>query len=768
MKALDLLGSPAAHATGWALVHLLWQGTLLTFIAASALKLMDRQSANVRYLFASLSLLAMIVLPLVTGGRIYRQLTGNAAPVTRISPSVEANPTLTTLDVLVSEISRGMRRASPFSWKQRLSIGFERLLPWLVAAWIAGVLLLSARLLFAWAESTRLTRGATEAPRRWQQTLASLSSRLDIDSAIALIESKYVDVPMVIGWLRPVVLVPATALTGLSAEQLETILAHELAHIRRHDYAANLFQSAIETLLFYHPGVWWLSRQVRIERENCCDDIAVALCGNPVTYARALTELENLRSLPRGYAVAADGGSLRSRVVRLISPGAANCSYRWLSGVSLATVLSCLAIVMPLSLFAYQKATSVTSRSMLSEEPAIPPRPEVPAAVPPHAPASTIDVVAEEMESSEDVTDERATPEAEEFLWPVSAAAPVALTEPIAVIAPPVPTTPPAPSPAPFPITIPVPPSPITSSPRAAVAPSAPLNPSLSRPGVPRTPAQPVIPSVAPLPAVRPPSSPAAPAPALAPTAPHMAKKLLLSQRLAVPQLVYKDFSAEMSNAGWPSPAVRVAPQRWDGEFTVDQLISIRNAGVDVQFINEVRRLGYGQLSLQDLTDLRLNGVSPDFIARMNKAGFGELGSRQLIELRMNGVDPQLMDDLRALGYTSLPIKEVINLRVHGVTSEYVKGMAAAGLGELSTRDLVELRVQGVGPLFIAELVGAGLGHVRAADLIRFKQNGVDGKFVKSLHLAGLDSLSISQIIRLHASGVDANLLEALKPYRTK
>ena len=92
-----------------------------------------------------------------------------------------------------------------------------------------------------------------------------------------------VDVPTVIGWLRPVVLVPASALAGMTPQQLEAILAHELAHIRRHDYLVNLLQTLVETLLFYHPAVWWLSRRIRIERENCCDDLAVSLCGDPVT-----------------------------------------------------------------------------------------------------------------------------------------------------------------------------------------------------------------------------------------------------------------------------------------------------------------------------------------------------------------------------------------------------------------------------------------------------------------------------------------------------
>ncbi len=147
---------------------------------------------------------------------------------------------------------------------------------------------------------------------------ARLAKRLHIARPIRLLESSMVDVPTVIGWLRPVVLMPASALAGMAPQQLEAILAHELAHIRRHDYLVNLLQTLVETLLFYHPAVWWLSRRIRVERENCCDDLAVSLCGDPYAYARALADLEELRADSSRLVLAATGGSLLHRVRRLI------------------------------------------------------------------------------------------------------------------------------------------------------------------------------------------------------------------------------------------------------------------------------------------------------------------------------------------------------------------------------------------------------------------------------------------------------------------
>jgi hypothetical protein len=145
-------------------------------------------------------------------------------------------------------------------------------------------------------------------------------------------------VPAVVGWLRPVVLVPASIFTGLTAEQIDALLAHELAHVRRHDYPINLLQTAAETLFFYHPAVWWVSRKIREERENCCDDLAVEVCGSAVAYVRALTDLEQMRKSTPRLAMAADGGSLLNRVQRLLRVKQST-PYSWTAGVGITVAL---------------------------------------------------------------------------------------------------------------------------------------------------------------------------------------------------------------------------------------------------------------------------------------------------------------------------------------------------------------------------------------------------------------------------------------------
>jgi hypothetical protein len=189
-----------------------------------------------------------------------------------------------------------------------------------VTLWLAGVIGLSFRLALSWWFLQRLRRAAqTPVASAVVDRAASLAARLRVSRPVQVVQSAAVQVPAVIGWLRPVILLPASALTGLSLPQLDAILAHELAHVRRHDFAVNLLQTAAEVLLFYHPACWWISRRVRAERELCCDDIAVALCGDRVLYASALADLESLRAEPT-LALAATDGPLLQRVRRLLSP----------------------------------------------------------------------------------------------------------------------------------------------------------------------------------------------------------------------------------------------------------------------------------------------------------------------------------------------------------------------------------------------------------------------------------------------------------------
>lgn len=321
MNGIETLSaSPAVRATAMALVHFLWQGVLVGILTGWVLAILEKKKASVRYAVAISALFLMAALPVATALRLVEAGGGPVLVAAAPGPVNEQGS---------SAVRPG---ASGGAAIETASTFGGSLLPWLFGAWLAGVALLSLYHLIGWRWARRLSLNGEPVGEAVAALARDLCRRLGIGRAVAFLESSAVSVPTVVGWLRPVVLVPASTLTGLSPQQLEAILAHELAHVRRHDYLINLLQTAVETLLFYHPAVWWVSAQVRRERENCCDDLAVAVCGDRLAYARALVDLEGLRSAPR-LAMAASGGSLTDRVRRLVGAPGRRSRRPWAAGL---------------------------------------------------------------------------------------------------------------------------------------------------------------------------------------------------------------------------------------------------------------------------------------------------------------------------------------------------------------------------------------------------------------------------------------------------
>ena len=332
MNSLPLLTGPVGQALGWALVHLLWQATAAAAALALVLSRMSRRTPNARYIAGCTALALVFVTFVGTALRAYAPL----APSTEIGSAIGAG---------AATALAAADRTAVATWSSLA----QPALPWIVGLWLTGVAVLSTRLYLSWWSARGLVRGGTPVGiEEWERRAARLGEALGIRRAVRLLESASLQVPAVVGSLRPVILLPASALSGLTPEQIEMVLAHELAHIRRHDFLLNLLQSAVETLLFFHPAVWWISRRVRIEREHCCDDLTVGVCGSPVQYARALTRLEELRAQALPVAVAANGGSLLERVRRIagprVEPQAATSHWT----VSLAVLwIALVAVVLP-------------------------------------------------------------------------------------------------------------------------------------------------------------------------------------------------------------------------------------------------------------------------------------------------------------------------------------------------------------------------------------------------------------------------------------
>jgi ankyrin repeat protein/beta-lactamase regulating signal transducer with metallopeptidase domain len=318
--------SDVLERIGWVLIHSLWQEILLGAIAWLGCLLLKSSSASIRYNFLCGCLLACGFVPVLTwfwlDGLDSEQRT-NLVP---FSPQNAESVWTKTVNAREPSALAFFYRAIPVP-----ALNYVRLhcllQQWLRAAavsWAIFVLFFFSRTFCDYRELLRLTSSARAIPkrqkakRRYVAQLATLTRRMGIKRTVSLMESARIDVPSVVGWFKPIVLVPVALLGSMPPDQIEAILAHELAHVRRCDYFINLLQIVIETLLFYHFAVRWISRVIREERENCCDDIAIAVAGNKEVYVSALAAIAERSLSPEAFVMAADGGSLIKRVRRVL------------------------------------------------------------------------------------------------------------------------------------------------------------------------------------------------------------------------------------------------------------------------------------------------------------------------------------------------------------------------------------------------------------------------------------------------------------------
>jgi len=296
----------------WALLDFVWQGVLVGCAAAALLGVLGRARPQLRYALACSALLLCAALPVA--GVLARLMDAEPAPA--------ALPALSTV-VHLTLGGAGPDGAGPTAgitvqgWQDAL----RPRLPLLILCWAGGAGLLALRLLLGLAWVRRRSRpGAYRVDPSWQAALDRLAARLGLARRVVFGLVDDLTSPVTAGWWRPVVLVPASLVTGMAPQLLEALLAHELAHVRRHDYLVNVVQSAIEILLFYHPAVWWLSHRIRVERELVADDLAASMLGEPRRLALALSELDLFQLSTPHLAHAAHGGNLMSRIKRLVRP----------------------------------------------------------------------------------------------------------------------------------------------------------------------------------------------------------------------------------------------------------------------------------------------------------------------------------------------------------------------------------------------------------------------------------------------------------------
>jgi bla regulator protein blaR1 len=663
---------------GLALSHFVWQGAAIAAVAAAAIAFARKASA--RYAIGVAALALMFVAPVVTF-----LVLNQPAP----APAIASDASL----VLAGHIpGQGVHPAALMPVAEPAVPVAVSAMNWLVAVWFAGVLLFSLRTAGGFLVVARLRR--LDSHPVGAELLArgrDLQQRLGITRVVRYCESVHLDAPAVLGWFRPVVFLPLSALTGLNEAQLRAVIAHELAHIRRFDAFVNVFQVAVETLLFYHPAVWWLNKRIRAERENCCDDVALSVCGNPAEYARALALMEEWRVAP-SFAMAANRGPLASRVARLLGLGEKGSGLRN-AGVAFGILCVATAVMAGNALFGIVRP--VSARSLLSwQKPAV------------------------ENSGSEPVitiTAPRPAPQAK----PAQRAAASSQAAP----------------------------------PEQPAAPKQSYIDSLRSEGFDNLSADDLIAMKVQgitsqyIHEIR--------AEGLKPTADELvamkvqgitpeyirhirAMKLnsdidsLIGMKV---QGITPEYVDQIHKLGFNSDS--------------EQLIAMKVQGITPEYVDQMRKLGF-QPDGDQIIAMKVQGITPEYVDQMRKLGF-QADADQIVAMKVQGIGPEYVKTLNDLGIKP-DADDLIGMKVQGINGDYVRSIRSTGINP-DKDEWIALKVQGVTADYIKGLEAAGF-KPDVDEIVGAKVQGITPQFIELAKSHGFKNLDLGKLIQLKQAGV--------------
>ena len=520
-----------------------------------------------------------------------------------------------------------------------------------------------------------------------------LQRRLGLHRVVSYCESLQLDAPAVAGWFRPVVLLPVSALTGLSTQQLSAVIAHELAHVKRLDSFVNLFQIAAETLLFYHPAVWWLSKRIRAERENCCDDVAISVCGNAVEYARALATMAEWQSAP-GLAMAANRSPLAERVARLLGASKLSGGFRS-AGIAGSVLCLCVSVAAGNALIGAAQTNHGSSDK--SPAPVVQPVPEVDAdaviAVRPTKP-----VVAGTVMSKVTVN-----------VQPVIAGVDASVIE-------------------------------VRPDVRPVIDPERMFYPQQETAGGKEERGE----------------SEARDQEKKREARQDAEERTRRGNGSYIDELTAEGLT-NLSIDELIALKVQDVTAQYVRQIhelglkpDVNELIALKVQGVMPEVIRELRKGGLA-VDIDQIIAMQVQGITPEYVKQMHELGI-ETDGDSVIAMKVQGVSSDYVQEMRKATDTKLSGGQIVAMKVQGITPEYVRELKAMGF-QVSADDVIAMKVQGVTPEYIKGLQATGL-KLSAHDVIKAKVLGITPEFIERARSHGFQNLSMDKLVALRNSGV--------------
>jgi len=308
---MSLQNSDLLQAIGWTLLHSLWQSIIIAVIAAFIIYFIPKRRSDLKHLITLFSMLSILLCTVITFGILNDNKIIEQNIQTQVIPLFEVAFTETKANFLTTVI-------------YETDLYFTEQMPIIVGVWLIFVIILSSKFILKITLSQRIKKiHKVSLHRKWHCKVEELSKKLNLKKVVGIYESSLVNVPCVVGFIKPIILLPLSTLTHLSVENIEMILLHELSHIKRNDYLINIFQTILDILFFYNPAYRWISEQARIERELACDDMVILVSNDALTYAKTLALVEdstnNSNSDIVSLTITGNKKSLKYRIKRLFN-----------------------------------------------------------------------------------------------------------------------------------------------------------------------------------------------------------------------------------------------------------------------------------------------------------------------------------------------------------------------------------------------------------------------------------------------------------------
>jgi beta-lactamase regulating signal transducer with metallopeptidase domain len=596
-----LLSPEMLRLMAMTLLHFLWQGTALAALAYVGMAFC--RSASSRYAIGVAFLALMVAAPGLTLFTLLG-LEHGGAPVN--APNAAFMQTTISSGHAISMVKTPIPAGE----------GVPAYFLWPVEMWFVGVMLFSLRSAGGVLVVERLRRAESRPVREELLNLClTLQDKMGLQRLVRFSECIRLEAPAVAGWLQPVVLLPVSALTGLSEAQLSSVIAHELAHIKRFDSFVNLFQIAVETLLFYHPGVWWLNKRIREERENCCDDMAVVVCGSPLAYAHALARMAESRTSPR-FIMAANSRPLAARVARLLGVGN---SARGVRGTDLSLGVLCLSVSLIAGVAFIGVARNVKAQGHVQ------------------APFE----LAALAHSSENTIPSHISIPAKRYQvspMPKPLAEPTLNPLPEAILAP-------------APASVAIPQTPANAAQTQGTSSS--YIDGLKAAGLTNLTVDQII------------------GLKIQGVTPEYVKSIhdLGLQTDA-------DTIMGMKIQGITPDYARAMREATGQPLDADELVGLKIQGVTPEYVKQIHELGL-KADSEEIMGMKIQGISPEYVREMRKLDL-KPDTNDLIGMKVQGITPEYVKEIDALGLHP-DVEELIGMKVQGVDADYLKKMQAAG-----------------------------------------------------------------------------------------